>query len=77
MLHQIASKYDLNLSDTFFIGDSNVDVQAAKAANCMPILVLTGNGQRALEKHPELLNIPNFSNLAGAVDYVISRQRKN
>ncbi len=76
LLYQIAEKYHVNLADTFFIGDSNIDVQAAKAANCMPILVLTGKGQQAVERHPELSNIPHFSNLAGAVEYVLSQQRK-
>src|SRR5262245_24575016 len=54
MLQQVANKYPLNLSETFFIGDSNSDVMAAQSAGCLPILVLTGNGEHAMQHHPEL-----------------------
>lgn len=71
LLEQIRNKYLLNLSETFFIGDSITDVQAAKAVACIPILVRTGKGQNTIEQHPELTTIPNFVDLAAAVDYVI------
>jgi len=76
LLYQMEIKYQIDLTNTFFIGDSAVDVQAAQTAGCMPILVLTGNGQKALEKYPEFLNIPNFPDLARAAEYAIYRQRK-
>jgi len=72
LLQQIALKYPLQLSDTFFIGDSISDIRAAQSAGCLPILVLTGNGRQTLERHPELNNIPHFPDLAHAVSYVLS-----
>lgn len=76
LLYQIASKYPVNFAETFLIGDSFRDVQAALVTGCKPILVHTGNGRRDLETHPELLNIPNFTDLAKAVEYVISGSGK-
>lgn len=76
LLYQIKTKYPVILQETFFIGDSLTDIKAAQIAGCLPLLVLTGKGQASLEKHPELLTIPAFENLARAVDYVLSWQRK-
>lgn len=77
MLQQIQNKYPINFSETYFIGDSKSDVQAALQMNCLPILVHTGNGEFVLKRHPELASIPNFPDLAKAVEYVLSQQRKH
>lgn len=78
LLHQIQQKHELDLSQTFFIGDSYVDVQAAMAAGCLPILVLTGKGAYSLKCFPEFKNyIPIFENLDAAVLYVIEHEKKN
>jgi len=76
LLLEMAAKYPIKLSDTFFIGDTLGDVQTAIAAGCQPILVLTGKGQQMLENHPELKDIPHFPNLSHAVTYVLA-QRDN
>lgn len=76
LLHQVQAKYPIQLRETFLIGDSLVDVQAGEAAGCIPLLVLTGKGQLALDTYPELLNIPHFPDLARAVQYVLSSQSK-
>ncbi len=73
MLYQIQKKYSVVLADTFFIGDSYVDVEAARTAGCKPLLVLTQKGKVSVEKYPDLLTIPSFPHLAAAVDYVLSR----
>jgi len=73
MFHQIQKKYSpIDLKDTFFIGDSFVDMQVAFSLPCKPILVLTSNGQRTLKEHPELESIPHFANLAEAVQYILT-----
>lgn len=78
LLTKIAEKYPLQLSETFFIGDSISDIRAAQSAGCLPILVLTGNGEMTLQRHPECENIPHFPDLAQAVEYVLfARQGKN
>lgn len=72
LFRQIAAKYGVDLSDTFFIGDTLTDVQAARAVPCKPLLVLTGKGQQTLEQHPELAAVPHFADLAEAVKYVLA-----
>lgn len=74
MLEQIQKKYALDLTETFFIGDSHVDMHAAQAVGCRPILISTGKGELALKKYPELSKLPHFPDLARAVEYVISTQ---
>jgi D-glycero-D-manno-heptose 1,7-bisphosphate phosphatase len=71
MLKMIETKYAVDLSHTFFIGDSGADVQAARAAGCAPILVLTGKGEQTYRESPEFACVPHFVNLAMAVDYVL------
>jgi D-glycero-D-manno-heptose 1,7-bisphosphate phosphatase len=71
LLYQIQDKYAVNLAKTFFIGDSWIDVQAANTVGCKPLLVLTGNGKKAAERHPELLHVPTFADLAAAAEYVM------
>lgn len=75
MLEQIREKYPVNFAETFFIGDSDVDMMAARAAGCTPLLVLTGKGKHT-QKHPDFSSIPAFPNLAAAAEYILSLLRK-
>ena len=66
----IKSQYPhINFNQTYSVGDSLRDLQAAQKAGCLPVLVKTGNGQKTLEKinlEPHLAiytNIPIFDNL--------------
>jgi D-glycero-D-manno-heptose 1,7-bisphosphate phosphatase len=50
MLQQAAAKYGLDLSTTFFVGDSAKDILCARGAGCgSSILVQTGNGLTAAQ----------------------------
>jgi D-glycero-D-manno-heptose 1,7-bisphosphate phosphatase len=71
LFHKIEEKYPINLSETFFIGDSWSDVQVAQTIGCLPLLVMTGNGKKTLQDHPEFASIPHFTNLAEAVEYIL------
>lgn len=44
LLKQAAAEYDVRLSDTWFIGDDERDMQSAIAAGCKPGIVRTGKG---------------------------------
>ncbi|MBO1112609.1 D-glycero-beta-D-manno-heptose 1,7-bisphosphate 7-phosphatase [Bordetella petrii] len=46
MYHDIARRYDTDLTGVPAVGDSLRDLQAAAAAGCAPWLVLTGNGAK-------------------------------
>lgn len=50
LLQQAAAKYGLDLSTTFFVGDSAKDILCARGAGCgQTVLVQTGNGPAAAE----------------------------
>lgn len=55
LLFEIASNYSVQLENVPFVGDSLRDLEAAMMANAKPVLVLTGNGQKTLEKHKDKL----------------------
>ena len=48
LLEAIAEEFDTSLEGVPFIGDSLRDIEAAKAANCIPFLVQTGKGNKTL-----------------------------
>ena len=53
LLREIAARFGTSLGGVPVIGDSERDIQAARAVGARPILVLTGSGRetlRALEK---------------------------
>jgi D-glycero-D-manno-heptose 1,7-bisphosphate phosphatase len=72
LLFQIRDKYGLDLSKTYFIGDSIVDIRAAKAAGCIPGLVLTGNGTQTLAKYSEAKQVKQFKDLAEVASFLIA-----
>ncbi len=71
LFQQIQKKYQVDFSKTYFIGDSKVDMQAALALPCKPILVLTSNGEKTLREHPEFSSIPHFENLSAAIPFIL------
>jgi D-glycero-D-manno-heptose 1,7-bisphosphate phosphatase len=64
LLLQIAKAFDINLSETQFVGDNISDIKAADMANARPILVRTGKGEHVMEHHPEAINVPVYDDLA-------------
>jgi len=73
MLETFAGEHHVNLQNVAFIGDSFVDIQAAKAAGAKPILVKTGKGRKTLADYPDL-NIPIFENLYEAAKFITSKK---
>lgn len=82
LFHQIAEVFDIDFSKTtvMAVGDSLRDLEAAFDAGCQPILVLTGNGVKTLEKinktetslkHPQ--NIPIYKDLNTAVSALLGK----
>jgi D-glycero-D-manno-heptose 1,7-bisphosphate phosphatase len=51
MLQEILQFFQISPSNSkvYFVGDSATDIAAAKAANCQPVLVRTGNGNVTIE----------------------------
>lgn len=71
MFLKIKQKYAINLTQTYFVGDSWTDIQAARNVGCKPILVLTGNGERTLKENTPLTDTLIFPNLARASEFII------
>ena len=57
---------------TLFVGDSAKDLDAADAAGCLPVLVLTGNGTKTLSSRDE--HPVTFDNLAHLADTILARR---
>ncbi|MCH7881211.1 MAG: D-glycero-beta-D-manno-heptose 1,7-bisphosphate 7-phosphatase [Proteobacteria bacterium] len=74
LLIQIASKFDIDLSVTPFVGDSISDIQAAQMANALPVLVRTGKGEYVMQNYPEAVDVPVYDDLA---HFVRDTLRKN
>jgi D-glycero-D-manno-heptose 1,7-bisphosphate phosphatase len=73
MLIQAAEEHNLDLSQSYMIGDALTDIQAGQAAGVkQSILLLTGRGtaQAALPLANELPSFATFANLAEALSYL-------
>ena len=76
MLYDIEKQFSVRLDETFFIGDSIVDYQAAVIVGCQPLMVKTGKWQKALEINPAINDCPHFLDLAQAAQYVIKHMKR-
>ena len=70
----IASRYQVALNNVYAIGDSLRDIEAAKEAGAMPILVKTGKGKRSLKAavNDELKDVPVYEDLAEVADAILA-----
>ena len=64
LLIQLQQHFDMAWEDTYFIGDSIRDLQAAESVGCHAILVATGNGQHTYTTHRP--QVPFVTDLAAA-----------
>lgn len=65
LLERLARHYRVSLEGVPVVGDSLRDLQAAKAAGALPILVRTGNGTKTERSLPrELAGVSVFNDLA-------------
>ena len=68
---------DVAPSETLFVGDSEKDLMAAKAAQCEPVLVLTGNGRDTLSRHTAPYSFAVYADLAGFADSIAQSTRRD
>ena len=71
-LCEAISTFNVSPAETCFIGDSLSDMKAALAANCTPILVLTGHGRRDENEARSLGLNKVYENLAVAVSSIVT-----
>ncbi len=75
LLKQIEKYYSSSVRGLYFIGDNLKDIEAAKTAQCIPLLVKTGKGISALKSHDAVLDgVAVFPDLSAAVDRVLQSQ---
>ncbi len=70
LLDAIARRFGIDLRGLPAVGDSLRDLEAARAAGCLPVLVRTGNG-RATERQlaaAALRDVPVYDDLAAFAD---------
>ncbi len=72
LIHQIEQALDFSAADCFMVGDSLRDLQAGQAAGLKAALVLTGKGQKTLDKSQGLENVAVFNDLNDFVDHLLN-----
>jgi D-glycero-D-manno-heptose 1,7-bisphosphate phosphatase len=75
MLLHSRDEFGLDLSKSYFVGDWVDDVLAGREAGVIPLLVLTGRGEKALqEMQTRGIDLPDVvPNLAAALDRILKR----
>jgi D-glycero-D-manno-heptose 1,7-bisphosphate phosphatase len=68
LLLQAQKQWKFRPEETWFVGDTVRDMEAAKAANCLGALVLTGHGTSMAEQVPDR---PHFRDLPDFVSYLL------
>ncbi|MDA8118680.1 MULTISPECIES: D-glycero-beta-D-manno-heptose 1,7-bisphosphate 7-phosphatase [Acidiferrobacter] len=72
LLYDIAARFKTSLSSTFAVGDTRRDLEAARAAQALPVLVRTGKGMRTIADGKGLAGVPVYDDLAAFTDAVLS-----
>ncbi|MCL4126194.1 UNVERIFIED_CONTAM: hypothetical protein GTU68_013854 [Idotea baltica] len=85
LYQELTKRLNVNLIDTYSVGDSLRDLVAAKTAGATPVLVRTGNGRKTLKElkqnqrvegkeQPLLEGLIVFDNLAKFVDALLNEE---
>jgi histidinol-phosphate phosphatase family protein len=72
MLSAAKKRFNLDLEESYLVGDKTADVQTALNAGCFPVLVRTGHGGRDGE-HPKAKPGKVCRDLAAAARWILSR----
>ncbi len=72
LLKKAESKYNINLSCSFIIGDMDRDIETGKSLNMTTILVLTGKGKETRAALNKNGLVPDYiaENLLDAAEYI-------
>jgi D-glycero-D-manno-heptose 1,7-bisphosphate phosphatase len=68
MLLEIADRLHVDLATVPVVGDSARDIEAARAAGALPVLVRTGRGEQTLAGDCDLRGVHVFAELAAFAD---------
>jgi D-glycero-D-manno-heptose 1,7-bisphosphate phosphatase len=70
MVLEVARRFNVSLADTYMVGDTLRDVQAAAAAGARPVLVLSGRGRKTLEEGMRPPGTAVFQDLATFAEHL-------
>lgn len=73
LLLDLAARLKAPLDEAYAIGDSQRDLDAARAVGARPLLVRTGNGRRTEQGLTAASTVPVFDDLAGAVVHILAK----
>ncbi len=73
LLLDLAARLKAPLGGAYAIGDSQRDLDAARAAGARPLLVRTGNGRQTEQGLTAASDVPVFDDLAGAVAHIVRK----
>lgn len=68
MLEEAARDHGIDFSQSWMIGDKDIDVQCGRAAGCRTILVRTGYGEKHVESGADFI----AANVAEAIERIFS-----
>lgn len=74
LLDQIEDSLSVSVAGAWFVGDTQKDIDVARAKSCRPVLVRSGKGLKteARLSDADRVSVPVFDNLAQAVDHILS-----
>lgn len=70
MFFRAAEEFDIDLKQSYIIGDSERDIVAGKKAGCTTIGVKTGKAMRGMKDSPDYI----FNDLSEAVGFILGRK---
>ncbi len=70
MVLEVARRFNVSLADTYMVGDTLRDIQAAAAAGARPVLVLSGSGRKTLEEGSLPPGTAVFQDLAAFAEHL-------
>lgn len=73
MFLDAAKDLNINLSESYMIGDSERDIIAGKNAGCVTVGVMTGNGVKKTKEIPDYF----FKDIKQAADFIVDRPYDN
>jgi len=76
LLREIAARYDVDLHGVPAIGDSERDLEAARAVGARPLLVLTGRGRATLRALQGRRDLEVYDDLRAAARQLLTEHRR-
>jgi len=74
MLNEIRDRLNISLEKVWFVGDTFADIQAARSADAVPVLVRTGKGEKTLAADNDLTGVSIYPDLASCIEALVNEK---